>query len=566
MDRLGSRSTRPRSCQIRHRALLAAYVPVAAALLAGQVVASAADGAPPTTSQSATPLAQLSTQDLARLRLRLLNEASTAVGDQLAFRIRGEVRQRLSDVVYLYGNAIPLQPNPSVPGSHLRDACLVVRNPTANGEFQFDMYFSDGKYYVGETAGQNAFGASVPCSVYGDLPQKTRNAVAAVSRRVDAVDEELKRRTVTERQLYAKLTARIEEIDTRISKIPAERSAALSTRTSGTGGLNSALASSDRLAGEQAKLETEKSELTAQRNAVDDRLNAIWEGRDVPPLSEFTKQSKDDADARRRERAQAEVSDAREEIDKERNEISRLRDSLAAEARVHEGNVADARKSGSDTSGEMAYFKERSTYFETAIRERQRRIDALEERLRVASAGDHGARAVSVEGASRSAREPVALPERAPSPTRPRTPADIAWENGDWASAFELLSKAAEAGDAEAEARIGVLFYEGLGRPSDMRLAEEWFRKSADKGSAAAKYRLGLLYSDGRKGAPWDLTIAHGFLLAASETNADAALKLASFYWKGIGVAEDRVQARGLYQRAAKLGSYEATEWLRSNP
>ena len=49
-------------------------------------------------------------------------------------------------------------------------------------------------------------------------------------------------------------------------------------------------------------------------------------------------------------------------------------------------------------------------------------------------------------------------------------------------------------------------------------------------------------------------------------SDRDDALKLASFYWKGIGVAEDRVQARGLYQRAAKLGSNEATEWLRSNP
>lgn len=566
MDLPRNRTTRARFTRSWHTALLVPLLSIAPVFYEGRSSAVPAGGATPAAGSTQKSLAELSTKELARLRIRLLNEAATAGGSQAAFAIHGQIQQRLDTVIYLFGSALPLQANPSAPGSHLQDACLAVKNPTVNGEFLFDRYVSEEKYYAGETTVRNAFGVLVPCSVYGDLPERTKSAVAAVSRRVSAVDEELKRRTVAERQLFAKLSARIDEIDRRISKIPEERSAALSARTSGTEGLNAALGVSDSLAKEQAKLEAEKRDLTAQRKVVDDRLNAIWEGDDVPSLGEFTKQSQDDIEARRRERDRAEAVGLQAEIDKERNEIRRLRDDLAAETRVHDGNVADARRSGSDTSGEMAYFRERTTRFETAIRERQKRLDDLEARLRVGSSDDQGTRSAPADGASRAAREPVAVTDGAPVPTRPRTPADLAWENGDWADAFELLSKDAEAGDAEAGTRIGVLFYEGLGRPSDMRLAEEWFRKSADKGSAAAKYRLGLLYSDGRKGAPWDLTVAHGYLRAASESNADAALKLAHFYWNGVGVAEDRAVARGLYQRAARLGSREAAEWLRENP
>jgi hypothetical protein len=188
-----------------------------------------------------------------------------------------------------------------------------------------------------------------------------------------------------------------------------------------------------------------------------------------------------------------------------------------------------------------------------------------------ASAGDDANEPMRAQGVTDGQMAPsqggkVELPSATPVPTRPPTPAEVAWEDADWGRAFALYSKEAEAGRPDAQARIGRMYYEGLGRPPDMDLAEQWFRKAADRGSAEGRYRLALLYSDGRKGAPWDLAVAHRYLVEAAESHADAAAKLGKLYWRGIGVGEDHVQARSWYQRAARLGSREAVDWLRANP
>jgi len=190
------------------------------------------------------------------------------------------------------------------------------------------------------------------------------------------------------------------------------------------------------------------------------------------------------------------------------------------------------------------------------------------------SAPEHGLGAEREEVAraahKKGQRGPVGDPASsisvaAPAPVQPRTPAEVAWESGDWNTAFLLYSKPAEAGDPDAQVRIGRLYYDGLGRAPDLRLAEQWYRKAAEKGNGEAKYRLGLLYSEDRKGALWDLALARRFLEEAAQTHADAATKLGAFYRNGIGVPEDREQARKWYERAAKLGSVEAADWLRAN-
>jgi TPR repeat protein len=151
-------------------------------------------------------------------------------------------------------------------------------------------------------------------------------------------------------------------------------------------------------------------------------------------------------------------------------------------------------------------------------------------------------------------------------PIRPRTLAEDAWQRGDWKTVFILDSIAADVGQPEAQVRIGRLYYDGLGRPPDFQLAEKWYRRAAEKNSAEAKYRLALLYSDGRKGAPWDLAIALGYLGEVANSHAEAAVRLGYFFLRGVGVPQDRDAARVWYRRAADLGSTEAQDWLRANP
>lgn len=167
-------------------------------------------------------------------------------------------------------------------------------------------------------------------------------------------------------------------------------------------------------------------------------------------------------------------------------------------------------------------------------------------------------------GTSPSMESPGAhSPAPAAEVARPKTPAELAWWNGDWNAVYTLDLAPAEAGDHEAQVRLGRLFYDGLGRQANPRTAEAWFRKAAATGSAEAKYRLGLLYSDNRPNAPWDLDVARQFFIEAAGTHAMAALKLGHYYAKGIGVSENHEEARKWFQQAASLGNPEAADWLR---
>ncbi len=181
-----------------------------------------------------------------------------------------------------------------------------------------------------------------------------------------------------------------------------------------------------------------------------------------------------------------------------------------------------------------------------------------------AESGPAGEEDPARSGTSASMAVPGALaPVPVAEAARPETPAELAWRNGDWSAVYSLDIAPAEAGDHEAQVRLGRLFYEGLGRQVNPQAAEAWFRKAAATGSAEAKYRLGLLYSDNRPNAPWDLDVARQFFIEAAGTHAMAALKLGHFYAKGIGVPENHEEARRWFQQAERLGNEEAADWLR---
>ena len=60
------------------------------------------------------------------------------------------------------------------------------------------------------------------------------------------------------------------------------------------------------------------------------------------------------------------------------------------------------------------------------------------------------------------------------------------------------LRAAAEAGDAGAQCRLGVLYARGEGVARDAAEGARWLRKAAEQGYADAQYDLGLLYARGQ--------------------------------------------------------------------
>jgi TPR repeat protein len=67
----------------------------------------------------------------------------------------------------------------------------------------------------------------------------------------------------------------------------------------------------------------------------------------------------------------------------------------------------------------------------------------------------------------------------------------------DYKQAAAWYLKAAEQGNAKAEYYLGLLCQEGLGVPKNDSIANEWFRKAAEQGDMEAEYNLGLAYAAG---------------------------------------------------------------------
>lgn len=57
---------------------------------------------------------------------------------------------------------------------------------------------------------------------------------------------------------------------------------------------------------------------------------------------------------------------------------------------------------------------------------------------------------------------------------------------------LDALRTKAEAGDAEAQYHLGMMFARGDGAPRDEAAAAEWLRQAAEGGHAEAQYNLGV--------------------------------------------------------------------------
>jgi TPR repeat protein len=80
---------------------------------------------------------------------------------------------------------------------------------------------------------------------------------------------------------------------------------------------------------------------------------------------------------------------------------------------------------------------------------------------------------------------------------------------------FELVKERAEAGNASAQAYLGVMYREGEGVEQDEREAAKWFRKAAYQGHALAQGSLAVMYLGGMGVPKNDVEAYAWFNLAA---------------------------------------------------
>ena len=98
-----------------------------------------------------------------------------------------------------------------------------------------------------------------------------------------------------------------------------------------------------------------------------------------------------------------------------------------------------------------------------------------------------------------------------------------AYERGDYSKAFRRMKPFAEQGDAKAQFKLGLLYYNGQGVPQDYSEAAKWYRKAAERNVTQARLSLGMMHYKG-EGVPKDYVLSYmWFGLAASGSRAKEA-------------------------------------------
>ncbi len=134
------------------------------------------------------------------------------------------------------------------------------------------------------------------------------------------------------------------------------------------------------------------------------------------------------------------------------------------------------------------------------------------------------------------------------------------------------IREKAEAGDAAAQNRLGVLLFEGTRVPADIEAALGYFRRAAQSGNSDAMFNLGEMYTHvSVVSGPHRALIPSDNMRAAREWWEKAATlehphakeRLGFYHELGLGGLErNPVEAARLYEESASGGSAEAASTL----
>jgi hypothetical protein len=104
-------------------------------------------------------------QELNNKKLSLSNELAATQNKYVSFRVQGEIKDRSSDEVRIFGTAMPSNGDWSHEGVVSQKGHVVIKKPRKE-RFYPTHYIDDEVYYVSATTGENLLGVSVPVRIY----------------------------------------------------------------------------------------------------------------------------------------------------------------------------------------------------------------------------------------------------------------------------------------------------------------------------------------------------------------------------------------------------------------
>ncbi|WP_104992636.1 tetratricopeptide repeat protein [Deinococcus sp. NW-56] len=141
-------------------------------------------------------------------------------------------------------------------------------------------------------------------------------------------------------------------------------------------------------------------------------------------------------------------------------------------------------------------------------------------------------------------------------PKAPLSACEQLYEQKAYADAAQACEPVAEAGNAQAQLILGLLYLGGLEVPGNPQRAVVWLMKAAGQKVAEAQYQLGMAYLSGTGLSAPNLVTGVEWLLKAAEQQHPAALaELGNYYTSQL---QDYEKGASYTRRAACLGNVTA--------
>ncbi len=135
------------------------------------------------------------------------------------------------------------------------------------------------------------------------------------------------------------------------------------------------------------------------------------------------------------------------------------------------------------------------------------------------------------------------------------------FDAGRFEAARTTWAALAEAGDAEAAFRLGILYDLGRGVPSDPAEALRWYKRAGEGGLPAAELNAAFMYDRGRGTRRDASEAALWYARAAAHGNHRAEYDLGQLYEAGDGVPRN-LDLAAAWLRQAAAGGLEAASQL----
>jgi TPR repeat protein len=133
--------------------------------------------------------------------------------------------------------------------------------------------------------------------------------------------------------------------------------------------------------------------------------------------------------------------------------------------------------------------------------------------------------------------------------------------------ALEWLQKAAHANVADAQARLGTLYFTGEQLPQDFQQAEHWLTQAASLGEPVSMALLGTLYRDAKGVKRNVITAMQWFILSAYHGNTQALSSLDELVrWHSTPIQQEAAQHAALMWLLQQRGISSPPESIPAPP